>query len=157
LKYFLDFEFNPNDDTTITIISLGMIKENFETLYCISNEFKEENCNKWVQKNVLPNLGGTPRISLCDMKQQVINFISDDPKPEFWGYFCAFDWVLFCQLFGGMLCLPKYYPMLCKDVEQYRDKLQVELSPNNNNHNALQDAIWTMNAYNYLDSIDNRY
>lgn len=76
-------------------------------------------------------------------------------KPEFWGYFCDYDWVAFCQLFGTMIQLPKGYPMHCKDIKQWADQLGDIRIPaaNASNHNALDDAKWVRSAYNYLTEI----
>lgn len=44
-------------------------------------------------------------------------------QPEFWGYYCDYDWVLFCSLFGTMMDLPKGFPMYCRDVKQLLDEI----------------------------------
>lgn len=40
---------------------------------------------------------------------------------EFYGYYCDYDWVAFCALFGKMIDLPKGFPMYCKDLKQMLD------------------------------------
>jgi hypothetical protein len=49
-------------------------------------------------------------------------------EPEFYGYYSAYDWVLFCWIFGKMLTLPKGFPAYCKDLkhmlDDYADKQQ---------------------------------
>lgn len=42
-------------------------------------------------------------------------------KPEFYGYYCDYDWVVFCWLFGKMIDLPKGFPMYCRDLKQILD------------------------------------
>lgn len=44
-----------------------------------------------------------------------------DDKPEFYGYFADYDWVVFCWLFGKMIDLPKSFPYYCKDLKQMLD------------------------------------
>jgi hypothetical protein len=66
-------------------------------------------------------------------------------KPEFWGYFCDYDWVLFCQLFGTMSELPKGFPYYCNDLKQLmklagENRSLDELVGEKSNHNALSDA-----------------
>lgn len=83
-------------------------------------------------------------LELCDVEKF--------GKPEFWGYFADYDWVVFCQLFGTMIQLPKGFPMYCRDIKQWADQLgnpkipkpEVEV------HHALADAEWTKEAYDYL-------
>ena len=45
-------------------------------------------------------------------------------QPEFYGYYSDYDWVVFAQLFGTMMDLPKGFPMYCKDLKQYKDDKQ---------------------------------
>ena len=41
---------------------------------------------------------------------------------EFYGYYCDYDWVVFCWLFGRMIDLPKDFPMYCIDLKQELDR-----------------------------------
>lgn len=40
---------------------------------------------------------------------------------QFYGYYCDYDWVAFCWLFGKMIDLPKHFPMYCIDLKQMLD------------------------------------
>lgn len=94
-------------------------------------------------------------------------------QPEFYGYYADYDWVLFCSLFGKMIDLPKGFPMYCRDLKQMLDECYgyqenkypnerrleswlkfVENHPdypkNNGEHNALSDAIWNKELYDFL-------
>lgn len=73
-------------------------------------------------------------------------------KPEFWGYFSDYDWVVFCQLFGTMIELPKGFPMYCRDIKQMADQMgDIRIpKPEVNIHHALADARWVKTAYDYL-------
>lgn len=46
----------------------------------------------------------------------------DNFKPEFYGYYSDYDWVVLCWLFGRMINLPKGFPMYCIDLKQTLDK-----------------------------------
>lgn len=49
--------------------------------------------------------------------------LSDKTKaPEFYAYYCAYDWVAFCWIFGKMKDLPKDFPMYCRDLKQIFDE-----------------------------------
>lgn len=76
-------------------------------------------------------------------------------KPEFWGYFCDYDWVAFCQLFGTMVQLPKGFPMYCRDIKQWCDALGNPRLPEQgkNEHSALLDAQWNKQSWQFLNNI----
>ena len=80
-------------------------------------------------------------------------------KPEFYAYFSAYDWVVFCWIFGKMIDLPKGFPMYCKDLKQIMDekgldsKWKEENCPDPvNEHSALADAKWNFELYNKLNN-----
>ena len=58
-------------------------------------------------------------MTLEDIGYAVRAFIGDDKHPVFWGYFPAYDWVVFSWLFGGMHDLPFSFPQLCLDIKQW--------------------------------------
>lgn len=100
--------------------------------------------------------------------------------PEFYGYYCDYDWVLFCSIFGRMIDLPKGFPMYCRDLKQSLDELAeskrktvfaayripkiASLSESldaikakssfpihKNEHNAIADAKWNYELYKFLN------
>ena len=111
---------------------------------------------------------------------------------QFYGYYCDYDWVVFCWLFGRMIDLPKGFPMYCIDLKQLLDdkvsnmefrkqksgdvndyeivkgstNLQQFLDlvkgeglvngtypKQTNEHNALADARWNRQLYNFLNTL----
>jgi hypothetical protein len=69
--------------------------------------------------------------------------------PVFWGYYAAYDWVLFSQLWGKMIEMPESYPKHVLDLKQYagsvgNPKLPPKLAFE---HNAVQDASWIREAF----------
>lgn len=72
-------------------------------------------------------------------------------KPEFWGYYADYDWVVFCQLFGPMIKLPKGFQMFCKDIKQAAGDARIP-KPDVEIHHALSDAMWIKDAYDFLYS-----
>ena len=79
--------------------------------------------------------------------KQLQTFVGD--TPTFLGYYCAYDWVVLCQLYGPMLALPKTWPMYCRDLRQWLDDhghTQVT-QPDDMPHHALSDAQWIMEAW----------
>lgn len=83
---------------------------------------------------------------------------------QFYGYYCDYDWVVFCWLFGKMIDLPKGFPMFAFDIQQQIEEYKINKEqllkevPQISCHNALQDAIWNKNAYNWIkNKINNGY
>lgn len=79
-------------------------------------------------------------------------------QPEFYGYYADYDWVAFCWLFGNMIDLPKGFPMYCIDLKQELDKWDLknkikQLPKQINEHNALADARWNKELYNFLKQL----
>lgn len=80
-------------------------------------------------------------------------------KPEIWAYYADYDWVAFCQLFGTMMDLPKGFPMYCRDLKQWYDMLGNPKLPEQGKgeHNALEDARWNKQAWEFLAEYDKTY
>ena len=95
-------------------------------------------------------------------------------QPELYGYYSDYDWVLFCSLYGRMIELPKGFPMYCRDLKQTLDeraernaklfggtvndalaeiKRHVAYPKAQNEHNALADARFNRELYNFLQKL----
>lgn len=101
-------------------------------------------------------------------------------KPQFHGYYSAYDHVALCWLFGKMIDLPKGFPMYTIDLKQMMDekisqdnleingvkipnynldkKIQTIKNITNypkqtNEHNALADAKWNKELYEFLKDV----
>ena len=98
---------------------------------------------------------------------------------EFYGYYSDYDWVAFCWLFGKMIDLPKVFPKYCIDLKQDYEilnnrckRLHYEAQKNDkvksnavdlkdftdypkqtSEHNALSDARWNKQLYEFLQKI----
>ena len=107
---------------------------------------------------------------------EIDTFVYDpyNPDIEFYGYYCAYDWVVFCQLFGIMMDLPKYFPYYCKDLKYLLDQKALKDSKGrfidratyirhtklsdmagypmkpNTEHHALSDAIWNAELHSFI-------
>jgi hypothetical protein len=80
---------------------------------------------------------------------------ANQSKPEIWAYYADYDWVAFCQIFGTMMDLPKGFPMYCRDIKQECDRLGNPDLPSQEQgeHNALYDARWNKQAWEFLQAI----
>lgn len=147
MRYWFDTEFI-EDGKTIKLISIGIVSSDDRELYLESNEFDPNRACPWVQKNVLPHLQGIG-IPRKEIASKVLEFVGRD-NPEFWGYFAAYDWVVLCQLYGRMIDLPQGWPMFCRDLMQLDVNRSSFPKHEGTLHNALDDARWTRDAWEYI-------
>lgn len=94
-------------------------------------------------------------------------------SPNFYGYYCDYDWVLLCSLFGTMMQLPAGFPMYCRDIKQMVDQWALQhcavanisfdeslaelkklpdYPKETDAHNALADARWNFELYKFITS-----
>jgi len=89
-------------------------------------------------------------------------------KPEFYGYYSAYDHVVLCQLFGKMINLPSGFPMYTIDLKQEMDRIQkfhidrykmgslksfAQYPKQTNEHSAIHDARWNKKLYTFLKDL----
>lgn len=161
-RFFFDTEFIEYPPThkyrkgTIDLISIGIVDDLGREFYAISNEFDESMASDWVRENVIAKLEDPtthPRMSLYEIKNNLLNWYFKDVKdPEFYAYFCSYDWVVFCWIFGTMMELPKGFPMYCRDIKDRMKtfgvhKVDLPEQDEDTHHNALADAKWNKAAY----------
>lgn len=165
MRYWFDCEFiERGPEYSITLLSLGMVAEDGRELYVEQDVDAWEIAHPWVREHVLPQLKQPGALVL---RRPVIATLVEefcDPtlygKPEFWAYYADYDWVVFCQLFGTMMDLPKGWPMYCRDLKQRVDALEVATNSiirlpeqGKGEHHALADAKWNREAYDFLDRL----
>ena len=177
MNYFLDTEFI-EDGSIVDLISIGIVAEDGQQYYACNDYCDLSRAGDWVQQNVIPHLPskhshinpGNPDVSpqirqdILTWKdpdliaKEIIEFVGNDPKPVFWGYYADYDWVVFCQLWGTMMDLPKGFPMYCRDLQQECDRLGVTASSiaaqPDNEHNALSDALWNCKLWTELQKLN---
>jgi hypothetical protein len=165
MRYYLDTEFIefPN---TIQLISIGIKSEDGREYYSVSSAYEFDKASKWVIDNVIipiykeqsskemkslgvdiTNFHKYVGKDLSQIKEDILAFVGfpDYPKgePEFWTYYGAYDWVVFCWIFGRMIDLPKGFPMYSNDLKQLSESLGgVNMKSPDGEHNALVDAVW---------------
>lgn len=177
MKIFFDLEFTGLHQKT-TPISLGLVSDSGVTFYAEFTDFDHDQIDDWIRKNVLKNLvlkdwmsptnneyviekdnnmkvkGGRLKVvqhlaRWLDKFNEQITLVSD----------CLpYDYVLFCELFGGSMNLPKklsYIPIdICTmfvmkgiDPDISREEFSgIHLTK----HNALDDAIVIRECYRKL-------
>jgi hypothetical protein len=153
MRYFIDTEFierGPN--FPIQLISIGIVSEDGREFYAVSSDFDPATASEWVKNNVLDRLGSVERWPINYIASRILMFIRAQ-RPEFWGYYADYDWVVFCQIFGTMMDLPKGFPMYCRDIKQLCDEKGNPKLPEQGKgeHNALADARWNKIAWEFLN------
>lgn len=163
-KYFFDTEFI-EDGRTIDLLSIGIVAEDGREFYAENSTCDLSRASAWVKDNVIPHLGHsrggyeTYWVTPGTMATLIHGFIDAEGrgKPEFWGYYADYDWVVLCQLFGTMMDLPKGWPMYCRDIKQWADDLGNPKLPaeGKDEHHALADARWNRRAWEFLKEVAN--
>lgn len=154
------------DGKRIELLSIGLVAEDGRELYLENAEANIEQANDWVKENVIPHLHGClfrrvkcdldpcPVKSLRKIKWALIDFcdLEKHGKPEFWGYYSAYDHVSLCRIFGKMIDLPKGWPMYTNDIKQWAFMLGDPTLPpeRKDEHHALADARWNKKAWEFL-------
>lgn len=178
MKIFIDTEFHEYKKkgiNTIELVSLALVKDTGEKLYLISNEFDLRAAwnNTWLKDNVLKLLPlkdqtiksrtdltkyvNKEGVSIERIKELVLEFVGN-AKPEFWGYYCGCDWVVFCWIFGRMTDLPNNFPIYCCDLKQVLDTFGVKQENVNlikekyKLHNALEDAGFNKELWEFINN-----
>lgn len=155
-----------------------------------SNEGTKEKPNYWIRENVL--LPIIQDLASCEdgfdfqttkrlineygkTKKQIVEDIKDfcivydkgknvkELNPKFYVYYGAYDWVVFSQMFGGKMNMPKSFPYMFMDLayegmnkrKLVKGKLNEhkDYPKQDNAHNALDDAKWNKKLYNFLKTL----
>lgn len=166
MKIFFDFEFTGLHQAT-TPISLGMVSESGREFYAEFTDYDHTQVDAWVMENVIvplvyasienryftegahTGLAGDKRFVADSVREWIWSF---DKDIQMWGDCLAYDWVLFCQMFGGastMIDRVHYIPMDLStllwsrgvDPDVGREEFsQIGEPEHAQKHNALWDA-----------------
>lgn len=153
MRFWFDTEFI-DDGRTIELLSIGIVAEDGREYYAEPEECDLERAGPWVRKNVFRHLYREGAIERrAAIAEQIKVFVG--PRPEFWAYYGAYDWVALCQLYGTMMDLPKGWPMYVRDVQQLIDEGERPVAlPGNEgrDHHALDDARWTRKVWQAIQA-----
>lgn len=162
MKIFFDFEFTGLHQHT-TIISLGMVSENGKRFLAETDSYDKTQVDDWIDEHVIPNLYISKDVDemptdctyiVCkdikEMGQKAKRWLAQFNMAEMWGDCLAYDWVLFCEMYGGALSIPAnvyYIPFdICtlmelkgQDSDENREVL-AGFPDTKTKHNALHDA-----------------
>ncbi len=176
MKIFYDLEFlERGPELPIQLISIGMVREDGATLYMVNAEMPLSAVvrHPWLQLNVVPHLPiSYPNPGIIEWNEshpdyafvkardeiarQVLEFCTEEGRPEFWAYYGAYDHVVLAQLFGTMTDYPPGLPQYTNDVVQLWASLGAPegVLPDGTDaaeHHALADAQYVRDAWRALD------
>ena len=169
-QIFLDTEFTGLHQKT-TLISIGLVAENGNGFYAEFNDYDVTQLNDFISQHVLVHLNKTvmpytrwtgkeKNIFVTGTTQQIKSlleiWLTQFSMIEIWADALAYDWVLFCELFGGAMSIPKnifYAPFdlatlfrikgFIEPVENYSkdiSRFAFVDADESFRHNALEDA-----------------
>lgn len=162
MLYFIDTEFEEGanggiDSPTgggIDLISIGIVAEDGTEFYAEDSQYRWSQCgNPWLIDNVKPHLqGGRALMDRGQLKDELEAFFDDEPVLI--GYYNAFDYVIWCWIFGRMIDMPSQFQWWHYDIKQWAKTFQIPRdalpADPEDEHNALADARWVQDAYNVV-------
>ncbi|MBE9029167.1 3'-5' exoribonuclease [filamentous cyanobacterium LEGE 11480] len=163
MQVFFDTEFTGLRQAT-TLISIGLIAADGRTFYAEFNDYDASQLNDWLWEHVMPYLQlldtdvMTPPLDLTHhlmkadrprVTRALTEWLAQFETVELWADYPAYDWVLFGELFGGGLNIPKNIANNALDVATLLKAAGVDVQVDRqefagmtemNLHNALDDA-----------------
>lgn len=178
-RIFFDLEFTGLHQFT-TPISLALVADNGHTFYAEFTDCDKSQVNQWIADNVIRKLSlGYFANNAWDgnavtgirvhgnreyVQKHLITWLAQFEHSEqagtveLWADVPHYDWVLFCELFGGAMHLPKaiHYQcmdfatmLLCHGIDPDISR-SMFLQQVCNEHNALDDAQTLRKCYDKL-------
>ena len=121
----------------------------------------------------------------CDselhLAKKGFSFTKEEASPKLYGYYSAYDHVVFCWLFGKMMDLPSNFPMYTRDLKHMLDekvdkdiflsmnqdkdrpatfeeklekvKTHYDYPTQDNEHLAIDDAWWNKKLYEFIEQL----
>ena len=144
MNYYLDTEFIENGNKPpIQLLSIGMVSDDGREFYAVVDKLDVDfsHVTPWINEHVIALIDYTNTMRLEEIKSALIEFMQ--PPVSIWGYYCDYDWVAFCGIFGKMIDLPDEFPKFCMDIKQLAVMLGNPTMPISRDlieHHALGDA-----------------
>ncbi len=158
MRYFFDTEFIDRP-FSLQLISIGMVSEDGREFYGENDDVDWTQASHWVMQNVAPYVGHF-EMDLIDIQIGLRKLIGNDREPEFWAYNGAYDWVLFAWLFKSILNFPRSWPKRHYELQELMVQADTQGYTLNNipvqkgqHHNALEDAKWNRELFQYLHNL----
>ena len=193
-KLFFDTEFTGLHKNT-TLISIGIVSECGKSFYAELTDYDKSQVDTWLQENVINNLLSNniseddsikydvdwkdvnetmawngfsfeAKLNKQFLKEELKRWLSQFESVEMWSDCLAYDWVLFCDIFGTAFDIPSNVYYLPFDLvsflhlrgydpdisrEDFADGyIDIDSNTKIVKHNALWDAYVIKGCYNRL-------
>ena len=170
MNIYLDSEFTGLHRNT-TLISIGLVNENGDTFYAEFTDYDKSQVDEWIQKNVIDNLilskwdtekdySPYEKHVTCKGRRYEVEqalshwlFKHEPERIEIWSDVLAYDWMLFCDLWGGAFKIPPFINYIPFDLATLLKEKSIDPDINREKfaygdqvpegmlkHNALWDA-----------------
>lgn len=161
MKIFFDTEFTGLHQNT-NLISIGIVAEDGREFYAEISDYNNRYISVWVKENVINNLTGKNVIKQAELKDKLTRWLEQYDEVEVWSDCLAYDWVLFCQIWGGAGFVPRNVSYIPFDIctmmklngvdpdinrEEYVGKEKFRKA---RKHNAMHDARVIKACYDKL-------
>jgi hypothetical protein len=133
IKIFLDTEFTGLHQAT-SLISLALVAETGEEFYAEFTDYDPTQLSPWLEENVMSQLfieenstenpkairikGNRNEVKNA-LEQWFLQFPQAKNSIQIWADCYAWDWVLFCELFGGAFGIPGNIHYMTMDLATY--------------------------------------
>ncbi len=134
-KIFLDAEFTGLHQVS-SLISIGLAAEDGSVFYAEFTDYQVSQLQDWHRAHVLPQLSGNLRIGqpltitdnlfigggsadVAYVLQRWLQRFGEKNSVHIWADVLAWDWVLFCQLYGGAFGIPEQVHYIPRDLSTY--------------------------------------
>jgi hypothetical protein len=189
MELFLDTEFTGLHQQS-SLISIALVLDETQFFYAEFTDYDPTKLSTWHQENVIKNLIFSERNHFLEVTGKQIHMKGTNlqirealeewfkklPKVEIWADVLAYDWVLFCNIFGDAFQLPKnifYIPFdmattlkikglnpdisrkdyAFEDEKQFKSFLENYKIEGKTQHNAFVDALVLKAVYDKVFAI----
>lgn len=161
MKIFFDTEFTGLTQST-RLISIGMMAQDGREFYAEleSKYYRQDLVNDWIRENVIVNLLHMNIVTPHQLADQIKEFLEPYEQIEMWSDCLSYDWVLFCQIFGGAFEVPQNIYYIPFDLSTLMKVKGIDPDVNReyfagitgSKHNSLHDARVIKACYDKLMS-----
>lgn len=149
MKVFFDTEFTGLHQNT-TLISVGCVAEDGQEFYAELIDYDLNQINGWLKENALENLVGSAGDAIVGDSRRVSEKLGEWLESlgpvQMWSDVAHYDWVLFCNLFGGAFTIPDNVHYICRDLATLLEVAGIDPDINREEYAGLDDSGQKHNA-----------
>jgi len=151
-----DFAWSPDDHAQRDRANLRWLEDNVRPALWSTTDHDER---RWRSQRAQVRGGWMTNRAIAASLYEYVESVRrgvDDRRPvEFWTYYGAYDWVLLSFLYGGMLSMPKSWPMQDRDLREVLADMCGIPTPEAmgyTEHHALDDARWNRDVHRWAET-----